>query len=374
MICKDIKTIRGFLIALTGFFLVLSFAIEAYSLPTDDSYLAGYATAVIERELHMTVNNLTVKDGVITIDVGNLRNRNREKIIAALKGIPGIVRIEFSESKSRLPSSSKPVVRANSTETKDNAENKEKSRARLFDPILSDSRWPHFSASYQHYINDKHIKNVGATNFGASFSFYQWDTLSGASWELGLQAGVFAIFNLDAASRDLMNADYWVALPAVSYRKDKVSALVRLYHQSSHLGDEYLLNNRVNRVNLSYEAVDFKLSYDMNEVLRIYGGGGVMVNKEPSNLKPLSVMYGAEYKHKNTYLNGWIRPVAAASLEHHEENNWRGDVSLRTGVQFKSPDRSLRYLLFEYFNGQSPNGQFYERSIKYVGLGAHIYF
>ena len=49
--------------------------------------------------------------------------------------------------------------------------------------------------------------------------------------------------------------------------------LVRVYHQSSHLGDEYLLRNRVDRVNLSFEVVDALVSYDPFEWLRLYGAG-----------------------------------------------------------------------------------------------------
>lgn len=50
--------------------------------------------------------------------------------------------------------------------------------------------------------------------------------------ELGLQAGVFAIFDLEAKSKDLVNADYFVAALA-AYRTGNVSALARLFHQSS---------------------------------------------------------------------------------------------------------------------------------------------
>ena len=31
-------------------------------------------------------------------------------------------------------------------------------------------------------------------------------------------------------------------------------------------------------------------------------------------------------------------------------------------------------LLLEYYNGKSPNGQFYENTIEYFGLGLHFFF
>ena len=48
---------------------------------------------------------------------------------------------------------------------------------------------------------------------------------------------------------------------------------------------------------------------------------------------------------------------------------------MRAGVQFeKLPifDRRIQVLL-EYFNGYSPNGQFYREQIEYIGLGVHFY-
>jgi hypothetical protein len=31
-------------------------------------------------------------------------------------------------------------------------------------------------------------------------------------------------------------------------------------------------------------------------------------------------------------------------------------------------------LLFEYYNGKSPNGQFFEQSIEYFGIGLHFFY
>jgi len=49
---------------------------------------------------------------------------------------------------------------------------------------------------------------------------------------------------------------------------------------------------------------------------------------------------------------------------------------VRAGIQFENPEilgRKLM-LLLEYYNGKSPNGQFYESTIEYFGLGLHFFF
>jgi hypothetical protein len=70
-----------------------------------------------------------------------------------------------------------------------------------------------------------------------------------------------------------------------------------------------------------------------------------------------------------------LKPAAGVDIQHREENNWDTDVSARAGIQFENPDFMSRkvQLLFEYYNGKSPNGQFYERSIEYFGLGLHFF-
>ncbi len=80
--------------------------------------------------------------------------------------------------------------------------------------------------------------------------------------------------NASFGSLDLVNADYTVGLLA-SYRTGRLSGFLRLCHQSSHLGDEFILNSQtpVSRVNLSFEEVDLKLSYDVASWFRIYGSG-----------------------------------------------------------------------------------------------------
>ena len=67
--------------------------------------------------------------------------------------------------------------------------------------------------------------------------------------------GIHAQFNLDMPSRALVNADYAIGFP-VSYRKGPDSLRITLYHQSSHLGDEYLLQSNTNRIEFSYEALN----------------------------------------------------------------------------------------------------------------------
>ncbi len=248
-------------------------------------------------------------------------------------------------------------------------------RGKLFTPLIADPRWPHFSAAYQYYLDDPDFKNIASVSFGETFAIYR-NRIGEAWWELGLQAGVFAVFDLDAPSYDLINSDYFVAV-AVTFRYRDFSLLGRLFHQSSHLGDEFLLRKtRPERVNLSYEGVDAKVSYEfLNEALRIYAGAGYLFNRTPEDLDPWFTQAGLEFRSPwPGPAAGW-RPVAAVDVQNREENGWDADVSVRAGVEFSGvlAPRNLQ-ILIEYFNGHSPNGQFFRNRIDYVGLGLHFHF
>jgi hypothetical protein len=107
----------------------------------------------------------------------------------------------------------------------------------------------------------------------------------------------------------------------------------------------------------------------------VYGGAGYIVRGDPDDLEPWSTQMGFEVRSPKTFLGGTLRPLAALDLQYREQNDWHADLSVRAGVQFeKLPifDRRIQ-LLVEYFNGYSPNGQFYREQIEYIALGIHFY-
>jgi len=248
-------------------------------------------------------------------------------------------------------------------------------RGELFTALIADPRWPHFSAAYHYYLDDPDFKNIGAVSFGETFAVYR-DRVGQGWWEVGLQAGVFAVFDLDAPSSDLINSDYFVAA-TVAYRYRDFSALARLFHQSSHLGDEFLLRQTsLERVNLSYEGVDMRFSYEfLNEALRLYAGAGYLFNRTPEDLDPLSTQAGVEVRSPWPGPQAGWRPIAAVDVQNREENRWATDISIRAGLEFSGvlAPRNLQVLI-EYFTGHSPNGQFYRNTVDYLGLGLHFHF
>lgn len=357
----------------------------APAFAVEDAYLDGYVAATLEQRFGIKETDLVVRDGVLRLDPATLPADRRAEIISALSGIEGLqvevlgparivgeptpvspeVAAEPERVESALPPGEEVVLVPSSLGWLP--------RETLFEPLLADPRWPQFSASIQFYSGDTELDTVAATNFGATIPVYGWEAL-GWQWQLGVQGGVFSIFDLDTDSFDLINADYLGAVP-LQIRRGDFSSQFRFFHQSSHLGDEFLLRNRVERINLSYEAIDALLSYNLFDAVRVYGGGGGIVHSDP-DLDPLFAHAGVEVTSPDPILGNSLFPVAAFDFQSAEELDWDQNYSVRAGLELRTEvleERRLQ-LLFEYFNGRSPNGQFFERELEYFGTGLHFHF
>ncbi len=363
----------------------------AHAIVQDDAYIAGYAVGVLKHRVKLEMP-LLVKDGVITLPVAGMEASDRAKAVQLLWEIPGVNAVKTSEATSQQPmDNSLNAAQVSGNETASASASEPTllqtgllPKGHLFKPLLADTRWAHFSAAYRNYqSNNFDGRDIASVSFGETIPFYRSNFgQSTVQWETGIQAGVFSDFNLGASSSDLLNTDF-IASVYSSMRAGKFSAFGRLYHQSSHLGDEFLLrkvNTKFERVNLSYEGVDLKLSYELPYGVRLYGGGGGLFHKEPTALKVWSAQYGVEFRSPDPLPVDFasMRPIIAVDIKNYDENNWSTDVSARAGVEFENPKvavlgRKLQ-ILAEYYNGFSPSGQFYKDKVEYIGLGAHYHF
>ena len=358
------------------FVLCLILGIVSVTNAADDSYIAGYAAAVLEHEFYVPGAIVQVHEGVVTLTADSLGKVDRQKVITALEKIPGVVRAEIrEEAGSSAAPANLPQVAIQQKLPK--PESKFLPRDLLVAPFHADPRWPHFSMASRHVSFGREPGNTGSANFGETFALYRNAAPLDGQWEIAIQAGVFSTFNLGSSSVDLQNADYTAGL-LTSYRTGAFSGFLRLHHQSSHLGDEFILNSQpgFNRINLSFDELDLKISYELASWFRVYGGGGMLVGRDPRELKRGTSQLGAELTSPWTLWDGKVRPVAYADLQANARSNWKVASSVMAGIQFENArigDRKLQ-LLAEYFSGPSPNGQFYNQNTEWIGIGIHLYY
>src|SRR6266702_32741 len=136
----------------------------------------------------------------------------------------------------------------------------------VFRPLLADPKEPQFFASYLWDHSPRLSSKLATVGVGQTIGLVREP-----NWELAIAAGVFSQFNMQSATNDLINTDYLVGLP-FTYRHGSWATRFRLYHQSSHLGDEYLLHTNAQRVDLTFEAAELLVSKEIAQ-WRVYGGG-----------------------------------------------------------------------------------------------------
>lgn len=220
---------------------------------------------------------------------------------------------------------------------------------------------------------------MGVVAFGVTIGLLRLsgDT-PGDGLQINIAGGVFAQFYLSKASAGLINADYVVSLP-ITYRRGKTSARFRLYHQSSHLGDEFLLRKKPVRINLAFQSFELLVSHELGP-LRPYGGAEYRIDLRPDDLKPVVLRGGLEYRHSTPLFRlgnlGSARPVAAIDTKSWQQRDWRVGVSGRLGLEFGTTaggagERTVS-LLLEFYDGPNPFGQFYKQDVTSFGIGAHL--
>lgn len=240
----------------------------------------------------------------------------------------------------------------------------------VFNPLVADPIEPRNFLSVLAVDSERAQTTLGSVGLGVNFGLYRWAGQKPADgWQVGLFAAFNSQFDLEADSYPLVNTDYRVGIP-VSFRRGDFSGRARIYHQSSHLGDEIILAGTApQRVNLSVEIADFVLAWE-RAGWRPYAGALYILHRDPKDLGQSGVQVGVDYVGTRPALFGG-RLVGGVDYRSLEATNWRGGVSAKLGLEFGRPRPERRGLtvLLEYFDGSAPFGQFYRDVVTYYGVG-----
>jgi hypothetical protein len=216
--------------------------------------------------------------------------------------------------------------------------------------------------------------SIASAGLGDSFGLLRWGGPgAGEGVQLDVVGSIFAQFDIGSSSNDLINADYIIGLP-LTLRVRGFSVRTRLYHQSSHLGDEFLLRDEGTvRENLSFESVEVLVSQEAGPI-RAYLGGERVFRREPAMLPDSLFHAGIELRssHRRPF-----QLVGGVDVKTVELEDWSPALSARIGVEVGRPspaDHPGRRitLVVEYYDGPSPYGQFFQDDISYVGAGIHF--
>src|SRR3954470_9739508 len=101
-------------------------------------------------------------------------------------------------------------------------------RGDVFCPLLADPKGQRSFVSYLHETNDQGDMNVGSVGISDVFGLLRvGGPKPGDGLQMSLAGSVFAQFDLDSSSYDLVNADYIIGLP-ITFRRQAFSMRFRL--------------------------------------------------------------------------------------------------------------------------------------------------
>ncbi len=255
-------------------------------------------------------------------------------------------------------------------------------RGTPFPPLLADPREPRTELALLHLSG----QSVGPGDRTDGFAFigdtfgllqYTWARRGPADFD-GWQFGAQAFANPEVGysgklNGDLINVDF-VAGPTFTLRKGNFSLRTRLYHESTHLGDELIIDVpsfAAQRVNLSFESAEAILAYS-HKFWRVYGGGAYKVHIQPSDIKRGELHFGIECRTEWRVLTIG-RLSAGYDMHLFELHDWSPDHSAEMGIELGKDDPTRRNfkILGQYYHGNSPFGQFFldPKKISYFGFG-----
>ncbi len=241
----------------------------------------------------------------------------------------------------------------------------------LFQPLLADPKEPRFFATYLWARSPRLASRLGSVGFGQTLGL-----LHGRDWQFAVAAGVFSEFDMQSSTTDLLNTDYLIGLP-VTYRRGSWTTRLRVFHQSSHMGDEYMIHTHAQRVALSFEAAELLVARSTTH-WRVYGGGEYTFTHSPHDLKPAVLHGGAEYRQTQPLLRlgriaagRLVAGIDARSLQDRSwQVGWSGVAGLELGDGANPAESSWRWsLLLKAYTGPAPFGEFYRDDVSYLGLG-----
>ena len=208
--------------------------------------------------------------------------------------------------------------------------------------------------------------------FAIGRGFYRNDFASGWHLEIGMEGANYSQFEWikNITERNLINSDYKFGY-VITLQKMAVTHRLRMYHVSSHLGDDYIFRNGVTSYpeqnNVNYETIDYTFAYRFNDRFRGYAGTAFVVRPRTSR-KRFKFQAGGEWK--KPLKNDFFQWVAGANLTLLQETDFIPGVKYGFGL---AGGRDFPvYLLAEHYFGYRPYGFNEVDRIAWIGLGLYM--
>ena len=179
-----------------------------------------------------------------------------------------------------------------------------------------------------------------------------------------IHGGAFSRFDLGGPDQALIEVHYRIGV-LLRARFGAVAARAELYHLSSHLGDEFLLDTGTRPISTSREGLELMFQGSPVSGLTFYGGPGVLLRSTP-DFEPLSLRAGAAWE---SAPGAPARFHASVDYFGRAELGWEPAIAAELGAGLARGTRVGLLLGF----GPSRAEQFFRQSERLIGLSvSHV--
>jgi len=201
---------------------------------------------------------------------------------------------------------------------------------------------------------------VGMVRYGTT------DSLDPQGWQLDIEGAAFPRLDIKNG-RDLVSTDFRFGVP-LTHRAGRWQSKFGYYHLSSHLGDEYMVSHHTfDRINYVRDSLVLGLGFFPNPDVRLYAEAAwaFYIN---GGAEPWEFQFGVDYSPAEP-TGCFPAPFFAVNGRLREENDYGGNFTMETGLQWRGQSGHLLRMGAHYFIGMSDQYQFFNQFEEQIGMG-----
>ncbi len=185
-------------------------------------------------------------------------------------------------------------------------------------------------------------------------------------WLIGFNVSTQARFSLSDPRSALISNDWVVGLD-ISGRIRRIDLALQVFHESSHLGDEYAEKFSVRRLDWTREVVLAWVGVRVGQATVRAAGGAAVIDH--LGLAPGLAVVAIDYRGRDGFIgNAPGRMIAGVYSEAAATTDWRVSTTARVGVELGARRGNRIALAFLFHDGLSTQRQFYRAESRYAGV------
>ena len=227
-----------------------------------------------------------------------------------------------------------------------------------------------------HILFEESNKNKGVyipVNLGFSQPFFGYNN-DKTNLELGLEAASYTQFEIVHVEGNtylggLYNNDYKSSV-YLSVYYNSLYYRIRLFHISSHLGDDYMIRNEVfsrNDQSVNYEQVDLTILKRVKNIEYYFGAGYVV---SPNAFRErLSFQAGLQFNIENEKA---YHLIGGLDIKSFVQNNYYPNIRAAIGTEYSNRRNPAFRIQLEFYHGHLPYSTHEYRRVTWLGISSVI--